>query len=84
MLNQGSSSIAGLVCRAACVIVITYPFSGSLLISIDVRPDGSAVRSVIRRRTCPVESHPVSRAGCGPPNRSDHASTSSEFGWMQS
>jgi len=63
MLNQGSSSIAGLVRRAACVIVMTYPFSGSLLISIDVRPDGSAVRSVIRRRTRVVDRDPVSRAG---------------------
>jgi len=73
MLNQGSSSIAGLGRRAACVIVMTYPFSGSLLISIDVRPDGGAVRSVIRLRTCLVDRYPVSLDGCGPASRSDHA-----------
>ena len=43
MLNQAPSSIAGLGRRAASVIVMTYPSSGSLLISIDVRPDGGAV-----------------------------------------
>jgi len=51
MLNQGSSSTAGLARRAVCVMVIIFlPLDRSGLISVDIRPDRNEVRPVTFRR----------------------------------